>query len=422
MQLKKITAALLIALPGLALASGFQTWVQSGSAAGDYASGAAADTSNVDVAFYNPAAMGYVTKGQLAGFSIINGFNSVKFKGSTSLSPAVSNFTSNSGSVQGGQYSFLPSIMYIAPISKKWAFGLALTSPFKMNVNYGNAPFTRYAVTKSYFNSYEINPSLSYRPMNKLSFGLGFDALYGKQAFNYVDTLTSTANDSFVRSKLSGWGFGWNAGMFWQATKTTNVGISYRSGIHFRGSGMSRYSGPLGDNSVRVKNSDNLPALTIFSITQKINKKLTLLGTAAFTNWAALGSLRLKSTATDSGSTNLHLAHHLHNSWRFILGAHYQYTPKIMLKGALGYVQSAVDSKTNQMLSFPMYNQYVVALGVGYHINKKFAASLGFTHFFDAKSSVNHSQAMANETVTNTGNLYGDSSLIGVEFDWTMTN
>jgi long-subunit fatty acid transport protein len=93
-----------------------------------------------------------------------------------------------------------------------------------------------------------------------------------------------------------------------------------------------------------------------------------------------------------------------------------------MLKGALGYVQSAVDSKTNQMLSFPMYNQYVVALGVGYHINKKFAASLGFTHFFDAKSSVNHSQAMANETVTNTGNLYGDSSLIGVEFDWTMTN
>ncbi len=419
LKLKRLAIAMAALLPSLAFANGFQVWPQSGSAAGDLAAGAAASQTNVDSAYYNPATLSYF-KHQVAGFSALGLFQSYKFDGSVTTNPTVTNFTDNSGTAQGGNTLILPSIMYVAPISGKWAFGLAVISPERMSINYGTDEFTRYSAIKQSFNTYDISPSLSYKVMPKLSFGLGFDAIYAHERYEQTVTNTSIANDSNSTSKTSGWGFGWHFGAFWKATQTTNVGVSFHSGVTINGSGSSKLTGPLGDLSSRAKSNIELPPMTIFSVQQMLGKQWTVLASAVYNEWGQTGDFTLKHIATTAGEQNLTLVDKLQNSWTFLLGAHYQVSSKVMLKGALGYDQSPVK-KAYYSLLFPNKDQIMAAIGLRYQFAPKFAADIGFTHYFDTNTTINHSQTTGNMTATATGNLHYNASVIGLELEWQMT-
>ncbi len=69
--IQKMSLSVLLFLSSTALmASGFQTWQQSGKSYGDGAAGAAAEANDATTAFYNPAGLVKI-KHQDAAFSIL---------------------------------------------------------------------------------------------------------------------------------------------------------------------------------------------------------------------------------------------------------------------------------------------------------------------------------------------------------------
>ncbi|OGT30668.1 MAG: hypothetical protein A3E87_06820 [Gammaproteobacteria bacterium RIFCSPHIGHO2_12_FULL_35_23] len=417
-QLKKLLLGLALIAPSLVLADSLQFWPQTGKDVGDYAAGAGAIEKDVAAAYYNPAAMTYTTHQEI-GFSGISEFNSTKFNGQVTASP-LSSFTNNSGTVQGGQYLFMPSIMYVAPISNQWAFGLSISSPYKNYVRYGNSAFTRYDVIQNNFNTYDIAPSLAFKPMPKLSFGLGMDALYAEEYFSRMVTTTSPANDTFSKNRANNWGFGFHTGMFWQATSTTNIGLSYRSSIKVNATGSSKLIGPVGNRDTRVKYSLTLPPMTILSGQQMLNKKLALLGSIVYTQWGQLHNFQLNNVATSTGTTSVSIASHLHNTWRFILGSRYQMSDKWGAMGALGYEQGST-SKAHRNIILPDAGSVILSLGLQYQIATNFSAAAGYTHLFTHSAGINQTQASEGVTYDTIGNIYNNSDIIGLELDWKMT-
>ena len=118
--------------------------------------------------------------------------------------------------------------------------------------------------------------------------------------------------------------------------------------------------------------------------------------------------------------TTVTLQDEMQNAWRFVLGAHYQFTHQFTLRGAVGYDKSPTNDKTRDIF-IPDASQYIVALGLGYEINQTFSLDLGYSHAFASHASVNHTQTYGATTITDIGNLQQNTDMIGLQLNWLMT-
>ncbi len=400
-----------------AFANSFQLWQQSASQIGDDGAGAAASANDATTAYYNPAGLTRI-KHQDMALSLLGTITNIKFKGQSNLTPAITGFT-NSGTAQGGDSNFIPTILYAAPLDAQWAFGFSVSSPFNRYINYGQNDFTRYAITESTIKTTDISPSFSYRPFDHFSIGFGADAERVKMEYDRIDTITSTANDAVVTNKLGDWSFGWNTGALWEITQNTRMGISYHAKITHHLSGNSRFYGT-GTNGTRVKSDVYLPPLAMLSLYHDFNNDFALMSTVSYTQWEKFGALTLNNVAGQTSPTTITLQDKMKNAWRFVLGAHYHFSQRFQLRGAIGYDQSPTNNKTRDIL-MPDANQYIVALGLGYTLNKTVNLDLGYSHAFMQHISVNHTQTYGATNITNIGNLQQNTDLIGLQLNWLMT-
>lgn len=386
---------------------------------GDYGAGIAASSTDPNVSYYNPGAMTNFT-GQTGGISTLFRSTSARFKGNVMVSSIPSsNFKTNS---QGGRLTFTPTLTYVAPVSKRWAFGFSLVSPLNAKNYYSNKQATRYIVTQNQLYTTDFDPALAFQLIPELSIGLGFDAIHGNLIYKNITTVMSLANDSTSRNKLSGWAHGFNAGIFWQASKTTKVGLSYHSEATLHLTGTSKFigRGVLAPSRTRARAHISIPAETVLSAQQMLDKQWTLLGTITFTQWSQLNNTLLRRTATPTGTIAVTYIRRLRNIWQLILGAHYKWNNKVLVMGALGYTPSLL-SNSNRTLVVPDGQQYSASVGLHYNWNKSFAIILGYTHLFVGNTKINTTQTFATNNVTSTGRMNTSADVIGLQVNWKMT-
>jgi long-chain fatty acid transport protein len=419
----KLTRILLATFLATSFCTSFATtlqhWISTGSMAADYGAGIAASTTNPDVSYYNPGAMTYFS-GQKGGISTLFRSTSSLFKGNIQVSTIPnSDLSTNS---QGGQLTFTPSFTYVAPLSKRWAFGLSVLSPMNANMYYSKSEATRYVVSKNQLSTIDIDPALAFQIVPKLSIGAGIDFVHGNFTYDNTNTVTSTLNDSLQTNKLSGWAIGYNVGAFWQATKKTKVGISYHSQANLRISGTSKFrgKGTLASNKTRAKSHLSIPSMAVLSFQQMVNDKWTLLGTAVYTKWSQLNKTAIRVTATPTGSTTITYINKLRSVWQYVLGAHYIWNQNVTLMGSLGFTQPPVDTRQRTII-IPDASQYSLSLGLDYTFNKSFDIIAGYTHLFQNSSGINATQTLATDTVTSIGRMYSNADIIGIEVNWKMT-
>lgn len=403
-----------------ASANSFQLWQQSGAAIGDDAAGAAAIANDGTTAYYNPAGLTRIKRQNMA-ISMLASITNVKFKGTLNSTPAITGFT-NSGSAQGGESNVLPTILYGAPINDKWAFGFSVFSPYENHMNFTRNAFTRYIVTESNIKTYDLSPSIAYRPFQPISIGFGIDAQRLKLEYDHIDTTSSTANDALIVTTMGNWAFGWNGGLLWEINPTTRIGLSYHSQITHHLSGNSRFHGNPGSGTggQRAKTTIYLPPLTILSAYHEFNSKFALMGTMTYTQWTKMRDLTLYNLAGTANPENVTLQDPLRNSWRFVIGAHYKVSPKFLLRTGLGYTLSPTKDSTRNIM-MPDANSYTLSLGMGYAINKTLSVDLGYSHIFVQHASINHTQTYSSEQIQAIGNLQQSADLIGIQLNWLMT-
>lgn len=397
-------------------AGGFQTWMQSGESVGNYAAGAAASANDATITFYNPAGLTHI-KQQDAAFSGLVKISSHQFRGQVTPTPAITGFTNNSGTIQGGTTRFIPTILYAAPVSDKWGFGFTMTSPFTSNIDYGRNTYARYIITKNELYTLDLGPSIAYRIFKFLSIGAGFDAQYLRFTYNQVETSSgSTTNDGINKNTLTNWAFGWNYGLLIEPIKNTRIGVSYRSRMNHNATGDSKFMSIRG----RAKLHIELPPSTIFSVYHAFDDRFALMGTANFTHWRIMKRLVLTGASGISGTNNITLLQNLRNTWRFILGGSFKPTDKFTLRAGAGYDQSPIKDHSRNLI-LPDSDRYLASLGCGYKLNKTMSVDFGYTHAFYKHRSISQSQLYGNETLATLGSVYNSTDYFGLQFNWLMT-
>lgn len=407
-----------------ALANGFYLPFYNVADMGEAYSGGAALAQDASTAYTNPAGLSEIEHQQLvlAGTGVIH---RIEFRG-TGTSPGLGSSISQTGTANSSFAGVLPAFYYALPLSNKWALGFSVTSPYGLGDNFGNEDVTRYYVTYAAFKSADLSPNVSYKITDKLSAGVGLDFLYmeleSKQMYR---TQPSTLTDSFIANDMSGWGYGWHAGLLYKFTPKTRVGLAYHSPIVENLSGTSKFytnngvtlpTGVITSNNVET--TMHLPPFTTLSLYQGIGSAWAVMATAEYMEWSYIKNQHMYNAATFAGPANFNIPKNFHDTWRFALGTSYQLTDKWLLRTGAEYDQDPTNNRDRDVI-LPSSDRYLVGIGAHYQINKDVGADIGYAHAFFENQSINNTDATTGNTITGSSRMSTDA--LGLQVEWNIT-
>lgn len=395
-KLKKTTlATALLLVTAQSSAAGFQVSEHSASGLGRAFAGEAAVADNASVLARNPAAMSRFKKAEI---SVLGSFvaPNVDITG-TQDAPIGQVLGRDKSALDADDIApdaFIPATYFIQPVNDKVAVGLAMFSSYGVTTEYpddyvaGSLGGTTELVT------FNINPSVSFKATEQLSFGLGLNAVYGTASLerNYGDLIAAgawaqTGNAGITQGAhnpgqelflLEGddWGFGWNAGVLFEANENNRFALAYRSQVDLEFSGdFTKYSP---DGSVGLKTdtaSLDLPlaATAEFSAYHKLTSAFAIAYGVVWTQWSSFEEL--KAVSTDCGGTCFIKEEHFEDNYRYALGAEYT-IDSLVLRAGIAYDQAAGETTLN----IPETDRRWYTAGASYNVSSDFSVDFGLAY------------------------------------------
>lgn len=418
-----------------AMASAFQLFEQDGASPGNYHAGYAASANDASTAWYNPAGIVRIKNQQvvLGANAIMSDF---KYQGNIAVNGL--GFVPLPVTAQGGAFSLVPALHYVAPITDRIGFGLSIDVPFGLKTNYGRTSVLRYAATLTQITVIDFSPSLAVRITDKGSIGAGVDLQKAAAEFDNVATVLSPLADSLGRNIATDTAYGYHLGALYEFTPDTRVGVSYHSQVVHHFSGSSKFTGPLAlkfnfgpIDTKRVRTNVTLPPYTALSVYSKIIPQVALMGSVMYTQWNVFQTLTLNQVAglvpapppfmlMPSRNIRVSIPERYQNTWNFSVGADYFVNPCITLRGGVGYDQTPIRNSTRNV-QLPDNDRYVIALGGHYQALKAVGFDLGWTHFFFNQASIHPPlQITGAQIVATNGHVNGGADVIGGQIVWDI--
>jgi long-chain fatty acid transport protein len=431
------SGALLLALGSLvaadiggpALGAGFALREQSGTSQGHSFASATTGIEDISTMFFNPATMGFQKGHQgsvvtsyivpRAEFDIDSATNAVGLP----ILPT-SDFT---GSDDVSKDALVPASYAMMSLTDDLKLGLAITAPFGLETSNPTGWEGRYHALNSRLTTVNFNPTVAYRINERLSVGAGFIAEYADAKLTSAVDFGGIGASFGVTGALPGlqdgsaevrgddWGFGGTAGIMYQVTNNTRLGLSYRSPVKHKlegegqfflddagiGATLSALSGAFVDSDISAEAT--FPETVSFGVHHDINAQWAVMGEVAWTNWSRFDDLTIKfdNPAQDDNVT----IEDWDDSWFFALGATYRPTPKWAIKAGVAYDMSPIpdDTRTPRI---PGEDRYWISAGVTYTPLDWLSLTAGYTHVFMPSASIDLlASDFGNEA---RGNLSGD--------------
>ncbi|MBK7964656.1 MAG: outer membrane protein transport protein [Bacteroidetes bacterium] len=335
--MKKVVFSCLFLFPLLLKAGGYQinTQGQKALSMGGSVTGLALDAS---VSYFNPAGLSALDS---------NYFNF----GVSLLMPQSAFLGPYGGSEQMSSLLLTPTHIYgNYTFNEKIAFGLSINTPFVLGTKWDDNWSGRYVSQESRISTIFIQPTISYKINDKISFGAGPIIVTGNAKWRRaLNVLNQDGSDGQLEMKGAGNGFGFNAGIFARLGKFS-AGISYRSEVKldldngeavFSNIPSSLINNGTYVNEAKFKSSLTLPSVISLGIGRTISEKLIANLDVNYTGWSVYDSLSFDFP--DHPEFNSSVARKLENSFAVRLGVQYQYSEKLQLRGGIGYDQSPVQ-------------------------------------------------------------------------------
>jgi long-chain fatty acid transport protein len=387
--------AVLVLSSSTVLAGGFAVREQSAKGQGASFAGVAAGSGGLSSLFWNPA-----ISSEYIQFGFISDSNT------TLIAP---NSKSDLGSGNIGRLALAPASYASYGLTDEITIAASLNAPLGLTTDAkdgwaGDAHGDRSKVT-----TYNFSPSASYKLNDMISFGLGAQ-------IEYMDVeLTSRVPGSgfkFFDAHGNDIGFGFTAGVLFQPTETTDIGIGYRSSISHILKGDAQVV-PLGfDGDIRAKFTS--PETVTFGIRQQLTDDLTLLGGVEWANWSRFKELRIKDT---SGATKGLNSYKWKDGWFISAGAEYAYNDALMLRAGAAYEKSPVPDATRTP-RVPDNDRYWLSLGASYKLNDSFTANLAYSHVFMKDGDVNIAAGGGLPALNTSFKQHIDIVSVGLTHDW----
>lgn len=391
---KTSVAIILAAATTAATAGGFQLWEQDGAGVGDYHAGAAADTDNTGIEFYNPAGMVFMKhKGiQVSGGATLIPLN-VKFDGTVVVKDDAGDTltTKNTdGWVDGSTFNAIPNLHIIDDINDRVAIGFGVTTPFGLATQYDEDSAVNEAATDTKVETINLNPNIAVKLNKWFSIGGGFDLQYAEADFDdVVPKLVVIEPNLSDSNHLTSWGEGYNLGLYAQNTHGTQVGVSYRSKITQDATGTNTTETLFRTVTSNISATLPLPGTIYTTVVQHINSKWTVMASAVYTMWDTLKTMTISNLPNPLDPAEkfpLTSAFNYHNTWNFSVGAHYQIRQNILMKVGGGFDETPTND-ADRDIRLPGVNRFATAIGLRVNMSKNLSFDGGWTHFIPVKKA-----------------------------------
>jgi long-chain fatty acid transport protein len=407
-----LIATTLISTP--VLASDFNLPFVNAAGLGNMYAATASSAEDASTGSTNPAGLVKIHNKQFVG-SAVGLIGNTTFKGTSNTIPS---FTPNmTGTAKSQLRGLLPGIYFAAPF-RNVVLGLGVNIPFALGTSYPKNSVVRYAATRSQVVVSDIIPSIGVQINEKLSVGAGLD----------IDRLAFTLNhefgfplsiptDSEQQNHLSGWGYGFHAGVLYDFTPATRVGFNYASQVMVNTTGDSEafpLSGEVRTTGQRANVS--LPALAQLSAQHHITDRLTVMGTIFYTHWSCLQQLTLKKSMLPNGqTTSITIPFGYHNTLDYALGLTFKTNDKFTLKTGVQFLNTPSNNR-DRSLPDPVGKATVVAIGGHYQQNKQFGYDIGYAHSFFYQTHINS----VTPIYFVSGHSNQSTNLLGVQVTWDI--
>lgn len=390
------------------LAAGFQVNEHSANGLGRAMAGQAAMPENASVLATNPAAIGVFTSAQFSG-SVSAILPSVDVSGQTTSSIQ----TENGNMVIASQatseddiadVAVIPSFFYVNPINDKWSVGVGAFSNYGLRSDYGDDFEALHFADTAEIKSFTINPAVSYKVNDALRLGFGLNVTYADAEISssLPNSLTQvlgvpTANASVFKLEGDDFGYGWNAGIFFQPTSTTNLALSYRAEtkLELDGEVSSALSAELNQpGSLDL----NLAAITELAVSQQLDAQWSVQASLVLTDWSTFEKLEANLASGDDFPIK---EENFDDSLRASIGVTYVLNDEYTLRAGYAYDDGVVTVE-NRSLSIPDTDRHWVTGGVTYTMTDATTIDLAYAYINGREASINKTRPLGETGITST--------------------
>lgn len=409
-------AALLIAVSQHANAAAFALHEQSTTYLGTAFAGTTSPlTPDASSTYYNPASLSDMPNDQLI-LSGIYYYGHIKLYDASAINnigaPVVASSVSHPAS-----NALIPGMSLAMRINPDFVFGFSVSAPFGLNTRYDDESIARYMGTISKVESINFNPSISYKINNQFAVGAGFDAMRLKATLN---SAIFYGVEGYVNNTGHAWTYGYHLGLQYAPERDTKMGLVYFSifNPHIRGTTetLGYPSPPIPSAPTSLSSHIKLPDRLVYSVTHKYNSNWEGSGEVEYTHWSRLQQLVINYNNGRYSQENLNYK----NTFRFALGAKYNYTDAWSFKGGLAFDQTPVKSEYRNV-RLPDSDRFWVALGAKYVFNKYISLDAAYSHLFFKSASISEVGVVPGDTAKRVyGNYKNSADLVGVQLTWNF--
>ncbi len=379
---------------GSVFGAGFALVEQGVSGLGNAYAGGAASAEDASTIFFNPAGMTRLSDHQVViAAHFIMPYANFENRGSTHVTGAP---LSGGDDGNAGDAKIIPNFYYSRKVSDRFSAGIGINTPFGLSTTYSRTWVGRYHAIKSDLMSININPSVAYKVMEKLTIGAGFSAQYvdaelssavdfGTIGFSFgIPGLIPQQNDGFFDLEGDSWGVGYNLGLLYEVTTNTRIGASYRSRIDHTLEGdadFSKVPSPLSSTfrDTGAEADVTLPDSLSISLFHQFNPQWMIMADFTWTNWSLFEDLVVKF---DDGQPSNRTIQNWQDSYRYALGASYMPDKNWTFRIGTAYDTSAVSEAKYRTPRIPDADRIWTTIGLGYKVSNMFGFDIGYAHLF----------------------------------------
>ncbi|RRU72790.1 transporter [Stutzerimonas xanthomarina] len=391
--LKTALAVAVGALSTQAMAAGFALNEQSISGMGTSFAGRSSSADDATTLFGNPAGMSRLKREEVSfGMAAIHAKTDIKdTSGATAIGTPVSG--SNDGDMV--PFTAVPMGYYVKPIDDKWALGVGVYVPFGLITDYESGFQGRYHGDYSEVRVITVQPTVSYRFNDKLSVGFG-------PTLNRIDgelqsAVFTGATDGRVQVKGDDTAVGFNAGILYEFTPHTRLGLSYRSKVEYTLEGDTELKDgfsptPLGgkyDASLDLTTPESIDV----SVTHELNDQWTLYAGAMLTRWSRFEAIVIENEGLSSTPFDTIIEEQdWHDTWSYALGAAYKLNREWTLRTGLAFDQSPTNNE-HRSPRIPSGDRTAVSFGLAWNPTEDVTVDLAYSYLREEDTKVRRDSA-----------------------------
>lgn len=419
--IQTILIGTLSSVSGNALALGLYIPYQSAADMGDGRAGSAAVVRDASTNYFNPAGLVRFDHMQFVA-SEIGVTAHYTFTGQM-FNPGLGVPTHEVGTASTTPNGLVPAFHIVVPLSKKWSLGASLIIPNGLGYEYGPQSIVRYNAWTAIASSASLSPSLAYRINPQFSVGFGPDFLYSLAKVKVlVDTRPFSLADSESKERLTGLDYGWHAGILYEMSPQTRIGLAFHSRVitHLYGQSVFYSSGFLPRRTISNNLRTIVPyaSLSTLSVYHEVTPCLAVEGSMEFMNWNTYKFDRAKNVASPAGPPlDVTIYRGLRNTYYYALGGSYKLTENWLLRGGLAYARGSGKNAYRQ-ITLTDGNQVALSLGVHNQTTKTIGLDIGLNTASIQTTTINTVNQSTGAVLS--GRYPGTGSALGAQLTWDI--